>query len=821
MAATVHPATDLARRLEAFVIERFPFAIGPTRAAFDVCKSAVRADDASLEALRPKFAQELRTRLQNIVPTDRSETTPGVDAPVRFQAAIEELLDACDGFLRRAAIRASLTPDERREILHGMILTRATDTRLKTLFTGGEVRYGDAAFQGKGFRSLGQEAIYASAIRLRRGDQYVENGVWRGDVVAPVIRDLGAALAMDATADAVRSVLTAQMGKAGPPMNGKDLHLGNLAAGVLPAAAPLAIGTLTIAGMALAFAREGRGRVAVSYIGEGGSSLGEWHEAINLCAARKLPAVFCVENNQTALSTPVRDQSAVRVFADKAPGYGIPGITIDGTDPDEVAAAFAWAVERAREGKGPSLIELVSMRMCGHAHHDDMLYLGKDPQPGWEYPALQPQGYANPDLYEFWSARDPIPAYAARLEADGVIRPGDVESLKKDCEALVEAEAATVIAAPWPDAADAGKGVFAESAARTRVEVLDPAIRSQLVKDALPAVDQGPAFDRAGATFLEAVMLGVGDALRSDPRVFVYGEDVGGSYGNAFLLLRPLLEEFGDRILNSPLAEGAVLGVCVGAALAGQRPIGEMQFNDFVATGFNQLVNNAAKIRYRWGGSVPMVVRMPWGGLRHAGPYHSQNTEPWFYRTPGLKIVVPSTPHDARALMASAVADPDPVLFYEHIALYRDPHVKQALSTPVQDVPIGRAALRRAGDDLAIVSYGAYVHAALRVAERLAADGIEASVLDLRSLAPLDRDALLSCARHCSRVLIVHEDSRTGGIGESLAAIVQEEAFEWLDAPVRVLGALDTPVPYSPPLEDYFLPSEQEIERAARLLVKF
>ena len=821
MAATVHPATDLARRLEAFVIERFPFAIGPTRAAFDVCKSAVRADDASLEALRPKFAQELRTRLQNIVPTDRSETTPGVDAPVRFQAAIEELLDACDGFLRRAAIRASLSPDERREILHGMILTRATDTRLKTLFTGGEVRYGDAAFQGKGFRSLGQEAIYASAIRLRRGDQYVENGVWRGDVVAPVIRDLGAALAMDATADAVRSVLTAQMGKAGPPMNGKDLHLGNLAAGVLPAAAPLAIGTLTIAGMALAFAREGSGRVAVSYIGEGGSSLGEWHEAINLCAARKLPAVFCVENNQTALSTPVRDQSAVRVFADKAPGYGIPGITIDGTDPDEVAAAFAWAVERAREGKGPSLIELVSMRMCGHAHHDDMLYLGKDPQPGWEYPALQPQGYANPDLYEFWSARDPIPAYAARLEADGVIQPGDVESLKKDCEALVEAEAATVIAAPWPDAADAGKGVFAESAARTRVEVLDPAIRSQLVKDALPAVDQGPAFDRAGATFLEAVMLGVGDALRSDPRVFVYGEDVGGSYGNAFLLLRPLLEEFGDRILNSPLAEGAVLGVCVGAALAGQRPIGEMQFNDFVATGFNQLVNNAAKIRYRWGGSVPMVVRMPWGGLRHAGPYHSQNTEPWFYRTPGLKIVVPSTPHDARALMASAVADPDPVLFYEHIALYRDPHVKQALSTPVQDVPIGRAALRRAGDDLAIVSYGAYVHAALRVAERLAADGIEASVLDLRSLAPLDRDALLSCARHCSRVLIVHEDSRTGGIGESLAAIVQEEAFEWLDAPVRVLAALDTPVPYSPPLEDYFLPSEEEMERAARLLVKF
>ncbi len=317
-------------------------------------------------------------------------------------------------------------------------------------------------------------------------------------------------------------------------------------------------------------------------------------------------------------------------------------------------------------------------------------------------------------------------------------------------------------------------------------------------------------------------MLGVGDALRADPRVFVYGEDVGGKYGNAFLLLRPLLKEFGGRIVNSPLAEGAVLGVCVGAALAGQRPIGEMQFNDFVATGFNQLVNNAAKIRYRWGGSVPMVVRMPWGGLRHAGPYHSQNTEAWFYRTPGLKIVAPSTPHDARALLASAVSDPDPVLFYEHIALYRDPRIKQSLGAePPAGIPIGKAALRREGSDLAIVSYGAYVHAALRVAAALAKDGIQAAVLDLRSLAPLDREAVLALARRCGRVLIVHEDTRTGSIGESLAAVIQEEALEYLDAPIRILGALDTPVPYAPPLEEAFLPGEAEIERAARLLVAY
>lgn len=217
-----------------------------------------------------------------------------------------------------------------------------------------------------------------------------------------------------------------------------------------------------------------------------------------------------------------------------------------------------------------------------------------------------------------------------------------------------------------------------------------------------------------------------------------------------------------------------------------------------------------------------MVVRMPWGGLRHAGPYHSQNTEPWFYRTPGLKIVTPSTPHDARALMAAAVADPDPVLYYEHIALYRDPRVKQLLDpAPPSPLPIGRAALRRAGTDLAIISYGAFVHVGMRVAERLAADGIQASVLDLRTIAPLDRAAVLAVARQTGRVLIIQEDSRTGGIGESLAAIIQEEAFEWLDAPVRIVGALDTPVPYSPPLEDAFLPSEADVERAARCLMSY
>ena len=829
----------LAARFGAFVAERYPFALTDALEAFEAAtRGRVPDDEHGIDRLRSAVVRELSRRLAaRPVPSDLPETTPRTSVETRLRHAFDELTEACDGLLRRASLEASLTPEERREILSGMILTRAIDNRLKAFFLSSDVRYGNTPFQGKGFRSLGQEAIYAAGVRLRRGPSFRKSdGTWTGDVVAPVIRDLGVALAMRRDSGFVRAVLNGQLGKAGSPFNGRDLHYGDFDSGIFPPAAPLGISTMTIAGLAMAFAFESSGRVALGFIGEGGSSLGEWHEAVNICAVRRLPAVFCVQNNQTALGTPVSDQSVVRTFADKAVGYGMPGITIDGNDPDVMAAAFAWAVERARAGLGPALIELITMRMGGHAHHDDMLYLGKEAPPSWTYPQVTGSGYADRAGYEYWRARDPIATYGQRLEEDGIIEPGDIERFRHEAETIVEAEARALIEAPWPDPETVGVGVLAGEPPRRHVEVLetirlkpDPTsdltasyVGSGFSRTDLPPLNPGPPHDPKGRTFLEAITMAIGDALRSDPRVFVFGEDVGRPYGNAFMLLKPLLAEFGDRILNSPLCEGGIIGVSVGAALGGRRPIAEMQFNDFVATGFNQLVNNAAKIRYRWGHDVPIVVRMPFGGLRHAGPYHSQNTEAWFYRTPGLKIVVPSTPWDARAAFAAAMQDPDPVLYFEHIALYRDPRIRQAIpDAPVEPLPVGRAALRRAGQHLAIISYGAYVHVALDVAGRLAADGIEASVLDLRWLSPLDRDAIFAVARHCRRVLIVHEDSRTGGIGESLAAIIQEEAFDALDAPIRVIGSLDAPVPYSPPLEERFLPSAGQIERAARLLVEY
>lgn len=800
---TADPPPSLATagaRFLSFVVEQHPFALAAARAAWSRGGGEpVRVRDALLDEL-------------TLAAGDLPETTPFVSAATRVDQERTRLASAVDGFFARAAIAASLSAEDKRWMLRGIILTRAVDNRMKQLFLSSEMKYGELGFQGKGFRSLGQEAIYAGALRLQRGEAYVVDGQWRGDVVGPLIRDLGITLAFtDGLPDQLEMSLNAQVGKDGPPSSGKDLHLGHAERGVVMVAAPLSIATCTVTGYALAFARRAEPRVAVSFIGEGGSSLGEWHEAINLAAAMKLPALFVLENNQTALSTPVREQSKVRVFADKALGYGIPHVTVDGTDPEAIACAFAWAAERARGGHGPTLIETVAMRLCGHAHHDDMLYLGGDPPLGFGLPPPPPAdkpAYVDRAKYAAWCARDPLASYARRLVDAGVVDARAVSQWQDEASARVEEAVARLRVRPWPAGANAARGVFS----------MPPSAATD--EGAEDTVEDAPPFDPKGATFLEAIGKGIDDVLTRIPESFVLGEDVGPPYGNAFLLLKPLVDKHAGRLVNTPIAEGAIIGACVGAALAGLRPIGEIQFNDFVASGFNQLVNNAAKLHYRAGTKVPMTLRMPWGGLRRAGPFHSQDTSPWFYRTPGLKIVVPSTPHDARALMMSAVLDEDPVLFYEHIALYRDPKIKQSIDAP-QAIPLGKAAFRRLGDDLTLISYGAFVHKALAVARTLADEGTECTVLDLRSLVPLDWARIVRAVKRTGKVMLVGEDSRTGSILESIAARIGEQLFMELDGPVQVMGSLDTPVPYAPSLEDAFLLNEAQILDGARALVRF
>jgi 2-oxoisovalerate dehydrogenase E1 component len=669
---------------------------------------------------------------------------------------------------------------------------------------------------------MGQEAIYAAALRLKRGDDFSRGGKYEGDYVAPMIRDLGLALAMG---QRPYDVMAAQMGKVGKPTDGKDLHIGDFACGVLPPAAPITISTGSACG--IGFALKGTGRVMINCIGEGGTSAGEWHEVINFAAVQKMPIVFIVQNNQTALSTPVHEQCAAFNFAQKAIGYGMRAITIDGTDPEEIFAAVTDAAEMCRAGKGPVLVELVGMRLCGHAHHDDMLYFGKEPDQFLEFvaPDKIANGYVDASKYAYWYQKDPIKQYRNRLMEEGILDETSWQQVIAAIEAQIETAAQEVIAAPWPKPELAGHPVFTDGEWQAHQELLAdrhfifPA--PKLWRSSEPS---GVEFDSNGKTFWQAVVEALAEEMRRDPNTFMLGEDIGGNYGNAFVILKSMLEEFGERMINTPLAEGAIIACATGAALVGKRPIAEIQFNDFIASGFNQLVNNAAKIYYRWGHSVPMTIRLPWGGLRNAGPYHSQNTEPWFYRTPGLKIVCPSTPREAKGLLKAAIRDDNPVLYLEHIALYRLGSIKQQLPEASEDflTPIGTAHLKCDGNDLTMITYGAYVHRCLAAAQMLEEQhGFSCQVLDLRSLMPLDKTAILDCVRQTGRVLIVQEDSKTGSIGQSIASIISEEAFEYLDAPVRVLGALDTPVPYSPTLEDEFLVSSKQIEDVAKRLREY
>ncbi|MEK7728063.1 MAG: dehydrogenase E1 component subunit alpha/beta, partial [candidate division KSB1 bacterium] len=645
-------------------------------------------------------------------------------------------------------------------------------------------------------------------------------GQYEGDYVAPMIRDLGLALAMG---QEPYDVMAAQMGKVGKPTNGKDLHLGDFDCGILPPAAPITLSTGSACG--IGFALKGTGRVMISCIGEGGVSSGEWHEVVNFAAVQNMPIVFIVQNNQTALSTPVREQCAAFNFAQKAVGYGMPAFTLDGTDPEEIFAAVTEAAEACRMGNGPVLLEVLAMRMCGHAHHDDMLYFGAEPQQFLKYVENPQAGYVDKEKYAYWSQKDPLQLYQQKLLDHGVIAPEEVRAMVREVEEEMERAAQAVIAAPWPEAKLAGHPVVSDGPWLAHEEIALPRAFSLSKKETRPPSEpSGVSFDPNGKTFWQAIVEALVEELRRDPNTFMLGEDIGGQYGNAFVILKSMLEEFGERMINTPLAEAAIIGCATGAALVGKRPIAEIQFNDFIASGFNQLVNNAAKIFYRWGHRVPLTIRMPWGGLRNAGPYHSQNTEPWFYRTPGLKIVCPSTPREAKGLLKAAIRDDNPVLFYEHIALYRLAAIKQILPSAEEDflVPIGSAHLKREGSDLTMITYGAYVHRCLSVAQKLEDEhGLSCQVLDLRSLLPLDKAAILDCVRQTNRALIVHEDSKTGGIGQSIAAIIAEEAFESLDAPVCVLGALDAPVPYSPTLEEVFLVSERRIEEAARRVVEY
>ncbi len=538
-------------------------------------------------------------------------------------------------------------------------------------------------------------------------------------------------------------------------------------------------------GIASELVRKGSDGVVCVSSGEGATSEGDWHEAMNFAGIHKLPIVFLIENNLYAISVPAAEEVAGTV-ADRAQGYGITGVVVDGNDVLAVYGAMSAAVERARAGEGPTLIEAKTYRYYAHTSDDD------------------DKLYRTREEVELWRRKDPIPNLRQYLVEKRLLDAATEARIDREVDeaiarAVAEAEAA-------PDPTDALSMVYA-----------NPVAPSGPVTE----VEDVPGTETVN--LITAVNRTLHEIMRAHPDTVVFGEDVADPKGGVFKATVGLTDEFGsDRCFNAPLAESVIVGIGVGVAATGAKAIPEIQFADFIHPAFDQIVSEAARIHYRSNGrwTCPMVIRTPYGGGIHGALYHSQSIEAFYTHVPGLKVVVPSTPADAKGLLWSAVEDPDPVMFLEPKKLYR---LAQGVF-PDGDyrVPLGKASLRRAGTDLTIIAYGTMAHFALEAAERLSTEGIEAAVLDLRSLKPLDWPSIEAQVQATSKILIVHEDNEFVGFGAEIAAQIAAKAFDWLDAPVERYASPDVPTfPYAASLEEQVIPSVDGIVDRARRLARY
>ena len=629
----------------------------------------------------------------------------------------------------------------------------------------------------KWFSGMGQEAIAVGVAWALQPDEYI----------LPLHRNVGVCT----TRGVELPVLFRQLlGKEGGFTKGRDrtFHFGALKHHIVGMISHLGAMLPVADGLALAAQMRGEPRLAAAFSGDGGTSEGDFHEAANLAAVWKLPVLFIIENNQYGLSTPVSEQYACANLADRGIGYGMPGVVCDGNDLLAVIRAIREAADRARGGEGPTLLEFKTFRMRGHEEASGTAYV--------------PEA-----LFEEWAARDPLLRFERTLDARGVMpaeeRAGLRQTIKDEIDRLVD----DAVAAGDPDS----------TAEDELADVYAPPL--QVRQESRPAA--GPASEMR---YVDAISDGLREAMRANPEVILIGQDIA-EYGGVFKVTEGFVEEFGKaRVRNTPIIESGAIGAALGLALEGFRPMVEMQFGDFITCGFNQIVNNLAKTYYRWGAGVPVVLRVPSGGGVGAGPFHSQNVEAWFTHVAGLKVVAPATPADAKGLLLAAFEDGNPVMYLEHKFLYRSS--KGDVPSGYYTVPIGEARVAREGRDATIVTYGSAVQWALDAAAVLASEeagrggsgGYEIEVIDLRSLLPWDVTRVIESVKRTGRALVLHEAPSTSGFGAEVAATIGREAFEWLDAPVARLGALDMPIPFSKALEEIFSPKAKLLPALRDLL---
>jgi 2-oxoisovalerate dehydrogenase E1 component len=652
--------------------------------------------------------------------------------------------------------RKNLSNQELRSIYKALLLPRMIEEKMLVLLRQGKI--------SKWFSGIGQEAIAVGTTLALDNDEWI----------FPLHRNLG----VFTTRKMPLSKLFMQwQGNKEGYSKGRErsFHFGSKEHYICGMISHLGPQLALADGVALAYKLSNKNKISVAFTGEGGTSEGDFHEALNVAAVWNLPIIFIIENNGYGLSTPTAEQYKCDSLVSRAKGYGMEGVQIDGNNILTVYDTIKGVREYCIREQKPYLIECMTFRMRGHEEASGTKYVP-------------------PHLFEEWSQKDPITNYENWLLQEQIITPEIVEVIKNEIKTYIEQELQQAYSAPEiiPNTTEELNDVFAP------VAPFSPTTERVLNKNGEWENTNGPTKE---LRFIDAIKEGLQQSMEQHPNLILMGQDIA-EYGGAFKITEGFVQQFGKhRVRNTPICESAIVGAALGLSLEGYKSMVEMQFADFVSVGFNQIVNNLAKIYYRWGQTANVVIRMPSGAGVGAGPFHSQTNEAWFTKVAGLKIVYPSNPADAKGLLIAAINDPNPVMFFEHKALYRS--VTGHMPANYYEIEIGKANTVKEGTDLTIITYGSGVHWVLEYLEQNPTVSIE--LLDLRSLQPLDHDAIQKAVKKTGKVLIVHEDSLTGGFGAEISAWISEHCFEYLDAPVMRCASLDTPIPFNLNLEKNYL----------------
>ncbi len=642
------------------------------------------------------------------------------------------------------------------ELYEQLLRPRMVEEKMLILLRQGKI--------SKWFSGIGQEAISVGATAALDNDE----------LMFPMHRNLGVFTSRNIP---LKRLFCQWQGKEPGFTKGRDrsFHFGTMEYNIVGMISHLGPQLSLASGVALANKLGKERKVSIAFTGDGGTSQGEFHEAMNTAAVWQLPVIFVIENNGYGLSTPVNEQYRCETLADRGKGYGMRSYTIDGNNVLEVFSTIKKLATELRKKPEPILLECQTFRMRGHEEASGTKYVPKK-------------------LMAEWAAKDPLKNYETFLLEEGILTEEAIEDLRKSIKSEIEtglAEAAkleVVTSTPEAELAD----VYAPHTQ----EVVLPKTKKKSEKRLVDAISDG-----------------LRQAMEKHDNLVLMGQDIA-EYGGVFKITDGFVKQFGKgRVRNTPLCESAIIGIGLGLSMKNYKAMIEMQFADFVTCGFNQIINNLAKLHYRWGENADVVIRMPSGGGVGAGPFHSQSNEAWFAHTPGLKVVYPSTPHDAKGLLIASFEDPNPILFFEHKGLYRS--LSEEIPDDYYTVEIGKAKVVREGSDVSIITYGQMVH---RVKELVEEMNIDAEVLDLRTLLPIDYDAVEATVKKTNRVIILHEDTLFGGIGGELSAHISEHYFEYLDAPVLRAAGLDTPIPFAKTLEKDFMPMGRLREQLERIL---